>query len=144
MWHPMFIASSRCYHHTADSLHSGFSREQFVILHPTLYRFPHLGSRTCAPIERWLTHSKVLLRRMGYIWVYCWFVYSLAPWVDSAVSPGAYEHACMNLSLIILRGMVFEKMNNKCNLVIYCAQIPFYHNDDSRTRMERGYSDADL
>jgi Membrane bound O-acyl transferase family len=47
-----------------------------------------------------LKHPNAFLRRVGYVWVYCWFVYSLAPWVDSQVSSGTYEHACMKLSLI--------------------------------------------
>jgi hypothetical protein len=46
-------------------------------------------------------HSNAFFRRMGYVWVFCWFMYSLGPWVDSLVSSGTYEHGCMKRSLIM-------------------------------------------
>jgi hypothetical protein len=38
-----------------------------------------------------------LFRRLGYVWVSCWFVYSLSPWIDFYVTSGGG----MTLSLIM-------------------------------------------
>lgn len=48
-----------------------------------------------------LKHSNRWLRRLGYLWVYCWFVYSLPPWVDFLMSLGLFEHGGMKLSFIL-------------------------------------------
>jgi hypothetical protein len=45
--------------------------------------------------------SNVFLRRLGYIWVFCWFVYSLPSWVDFEISSGAYQHGGTKFSLIL-------------------------------------------
>src|ERR1700733_11128495 len=47
-----------------------------------------------------LKHSSALFRRLGYVWVYCWFVYSLTSWVDFQVSSGLFEDGGTKLSLI--------------------------------------------
>lgn len=54
-----------------------------------------------------LKHSNIFLRCIGYVWVYCWFVYSLGPWIDFHVSSGAFEHGGMKFSLI--RGLYHGK-----------------------------------
>ena len=48
-----------------------------------------------------LKHSGALFRRLGYVWVYCWFVYSLPLWVDFQVYSGSFEHGGMKPSLIL-------------------------------------------
>jgi hypothetical protein len=45
--------------------------------------------------------SNVFLRCLGYIWVYCWFVYSLPSWMDFEISSGAYQHGGTKYSLIM-------------------------------------------
>jgi hypothetical protein len=48
-----------------------------------------------------LKHSNKFLRCMGYIWVYCWFVYSLPYWVDFQLSSGAFGNGGTNLSMVM-------------------------------------------
>jgi hypothetical protein len=48
-----------------------------------------------------LKQSNKFLRRLGYIWVYCWFVYSLPSWMDFEISSGAYQQGGMKFSLIL-------------------------------------------
>src|ERR1700733_4466059 len=48
-----------------------------------------------------LKHSSALFRRLGYVWVYCWFVYSLTPWIDCHMASGMFDHDGMKLSLIL-------------------------------------------
>jgi small neutral amino acid transporter SnatA (MarC family) len=44
-----------------------------------------------------LRNPNRLFKCLGYVWVYCWFAYSLSPWIDSFVTSGGG----MTLSLIM-------------------------------------------
>jgi len=42
-----------------------------------------------------------LYRRLGYVWVLCWFVYSIAPWIDSLVASKMTQYDGQRISLIM-------------------------------------------
>jgi len=48
-----------------------------------------------------LAKSNAVTRRLGYIWVYCWFVCSVGWWLDYTISVGIHEYGGMRLSLIM-------------------------------------------
>ena len=72
---------------------------QFFILQAVAITFEDAVIALAARVG--LKHSGALFRRLGYVWVYCWFVYSLPPWVDFKVSVGLFEDGEIKLSLIL-------------------------------------------
>jgi hypothetical protein len=48
-----------------------------------------------------LKYSHRVWRRIGYIWVYCWFVFSITPWMHALSSSGTFREGGMECSLIL-------------------------------------------
>ena len=49
-----------------------------------------------------LRHATIAHRLLGYLWVYCWFIYSIGPLLDTmAAFAGVAEFGAMKFSLIL-------------------------------------------
>jgi hypothetical protein len=48
-----------------------------------------------------LSAATWLYRLPGYVWVFCWFFYSLAPLLDTMAASGISEYGAMKFSLIL-------------------------------------------
>jgi len=46
-----------------------------------------------------LAKSSAVTRIIGYVWVYCWLVYSMGWWLDYTIPAGLHEHGDMKFSL---------------------------------------------
>jgi len=47
------------------------------------------------------TASGGSMKLLGYVWVYCWFVYSIGPLMDTMAASGISEYGGMKFSLIL-------------------------------------------
>jgi hypothetical protein len=46
-------------------------------------------------------HSEELCRRIGYLWVYCWFIFSATPWIRAMGASGLFNDGGVKYSLIL-------------------------------------------